>query len=411
VPREPVLECRDLGKAYRRFDSALGRMVETLSLGALQRHRPFWALRHVDLALPRGVALGLVGPNGAGKSTLLKLLAGTTRPSEGALRIGGRVAALLELGAGFQRDLTARENIRLAGTFLGLTRRELLAREGAILDFAGLNDSADEPLRTFSSGMALRLGFSLATQVDPDVLILDEVLAVGDLSFQKRCVERVLDYKRAGRTLVFCSHSLYDVRQLCDEALWIEAGTVARAGPAGEVTQAYAAHPRDHVQQDAAWKSRLAAQARSRGASLPRVTGVRLIDPRSGAPTAKARTGEPLEVQVDWESPSGESVQIGVGFLREDRTLCAAATTGIDSVALSGTSGCAVLELPALELLAGEFLVMVVLFDGFGVHRWQETFAPHNLVVDSGTAELGLVRLRHAWSALPRGGASQEAAA
>ena len=380
----PLVECRGLGKAYRRFASPWGRLLETASLGALVRHTPFWALREVDLELARGASLGVVGANGAGKSTLQKLLAGTTRPSAGALRVDGRVAALLELGAGFQRDLTGRENLALAGGLMGFTRRELRAREGAILDFAGLAHVADEPLRTYSTGMAMRLGFALATEVEPDLLVLDEVLAVGDQAFQERCVERVLAVRARGASLVFCSHSLYDVRQLCERALWLDDGRVRQAGPADEVTAAYAASARA-----------LATEERSPAAHAPRLTQVRVVDPAGGAEVARARSGRALEVHVAWESPRGDSVQVGVGFLRHDRTLCAAATTGLDRVQLGGAGGRAVLELPALELLSGAFTVQVVLFDAAGVHRHHEL--ARELTVLAPGKELGLVRLRHGW--------------
>jgi ABC-type polysaccharide/polyol phosphate transport system ATPase subunit len=406
------LECQGLGKAYRRFGSPWSKLVETATLGSLVRHEPFWALRGLDLELERGCALGLVGPNGAGKSTLLKLLAGTTRPSEGRFRVAGRVASLLELGAGFHRDFTGRENVHLAGALLGLSPRELRAREGELLDFAGLGAFADEPLRTYSSGMALRLGFAVAVAVDPDILILDEVLAVGDLSFQKRCVERILGFKRRGRTLLFCSHSLYDVRQLCDRAVWLEAGQPMQVGEAAEVTHAYASHQRDHLEHDAAWRSRLEADQRQRPAEAPRLLDVRMVDPLTGRDVRRMNTGDPLEVRVWWQSPRGEPVQVGVAFLREDRTLCAGTVTHVDGFAPQGSSGCSALRFPALELLSGQFLVLVVLFDGSGVHRWQEMLVRDNLVVSAGTREIGLVRLRHQWKALdmPPPAATGEAA-
>jgi lipopolysaccharide transport system ATP-binding protein len=385
---DPLVECRDLGKAYRRFASPWARLAETASLGALVRHAPFWALRHVDLALARGASLGVVGANGAGKSTLQKLLAGTTRPSAGALRVDGRAAALLALGAGFQRDLTGRENLALAGGLMGFTRRELRAREGAILDFAGLAHVADHPLRTYSSGMAMRLGFALATEVEPDLLVLDEVLAVGDQAFQERCVERVLAVRARGASLVFCSHSLYDVRQLCDEALWLEHGRVRARGPANEVTAAYSAAAREHSDQASAAGAAGAADG-------PRIVDLRALDPATGAVLARAHSGRTLEVHVSWASPRPCAVQLGVGFLRSDRTLCAAATTGLDRVALAGSGGTVVLELPELELLSGAFRVQAVLFDAEGVHRHHETDC--ELAVVAPTKELGLVRLRHAW--------------
>jgi len=409
--RGPVaIECQGLGKAYRRFRSPWAKLVETATLGTVPRHEPFWALRDLDLELERGQALGLVGPNGAGKSTLLKLLAGTTRPSEGRFRVAGRVASLLELGAGFHRDFTGRENVHLAGALLGLSRRELRAREEEILEFSGLGAFVDEPLRTYSTGMALRLGFAVAVAVEPDILVLDEVLAVGDLSFQKRCVERILAFKRSGRTLLFCSHSLYDVRQLCDLAVWLEGGRPMLVGDAAEVTHAYASHQRDHLEHDAAWRERLRAEREGRPADAPGIVDARLVDPLSGREVRHVRTGDPLEVRVWWRSPRSEPVQVGVAFLREDRTLCAGTVTHVDGFAPQGRSGCSALRFPSLELLSGQFLVLVVLFDGSGVHRWQELLVRDNLVVSAGTREIGLVRLRHQWKALDLPPPAREAA-
>lgn len=383
-----VIEAREMGKAYRLHRGAGARVLEALSGGRYKGHDLHWALRGVDLALPRGRALGLVGRNGAGKSTLLKLLAGTTAPTTGRLRVGGEVASLLELGTGFHPDFSGRENVRLHGLLRGHSRREVARRLDAILDFAELGAAVDDPVRTYSTGMGMRLGFAAALGFEPEVLILDEVFAVGDQGFQKKCVERLLDFKAAGKTILLASHSLYDLRQLCDEALWLEGGEVRATGSATAVTNAYAA-----------WQGESAERREDeRPADWPRIAAAELLD-RAGRPVERARPGDDLLLEVEWTDPRPEPgpLQFGAGFLRQDRTLCAAAATHLDGVRLPAGDGKLRLHLPGLALLSGSFTVMLYLLDAEGVFRFEERPLERDLVVESDTDELGLVRLAHRW--------------
>ncbi len=389
-----ALQAEGLGKAYRRYTSVLGRVLELATLGRAAHHERFWAVRGVDLAVPRGSALGLIGANGAGKSTLLRVLAGTTHPTEGRYRLAGRAASLLELGAGFHLDFTGRENIALAGMLLGHSRRALRDKEEEILEFAELQGFADQPVRTYSTGMGMRLGFSVATAFHPDVLIVDEVFAVGDMYFQKKCVDRLLEFKRAGGTLVLCSHSLYDVRQMCDEALWLDGGRVAAAGTAVDATNEYAAFQREHIQGLASDEG----VAPRPGA--PYVVDARLVDAGTEEELYEIEPGRSVELRVWYENPTPDAtpIHVGLGVLRQDQTLCFGVGTHLDGVEVPGRRGCAVLSLPDLPLLSGTFQLLVVLFDGSGVHRYQEYLLPQPLVVRSRTKELGLVRVEHAWS-------------
>jgi ABC-type polysaccharide/polyol phosphate transport system ATPase subunit len=395
-----AIEAQGLGKAYRRYPSAGARGVELLSLGRLRRHEDFWALRGIDLELARGCALGLIGANGAGKSTLLRMLAQTTRPSEGRFRVGGRVASLLELGAGFHLDFTGRENLQLCGLLSGLTRAEVRAKEAAILEFAELGDFIDQPVRTYSSGMGLRLGFAIASAIEPEVLLIDEVFAVGDMYFQKKCVDRVLDFKRAGGTIVLCSHSLYDVRQMCDQALWLERGRARAFGDAVSVTNDYATFQREHIEAEQRSGPRQARELETlRSQELPRIVRARAFRAGTDEEVGEVQCGEALEVRIEWENPhpARHPIHLGVGFLRQDRTLCSAAATHLDGLELRGAAGCARLCVPELPLLAGQFAVLVVLFDGEGVHRYQELVVPQPLSVRARTKELGLFRMPHHW--------------
>lgn len=204
-----------------------------------QRRDVFWALKHVSFRLEHGQSMAIVGGNGAGKSTLLSLVAGLARPNEGRVEVNGRVAALLELGSGFQGDLTGRENVKLNASLLGLSRKETYERYDRIVEFSGIAEFIDEPLRTYSSGMVMRLAFSVAVHVDPDILLVDEVLAVGDQNFQAKCYERICEFKRAGKTLLFVSHVPAMVKEFCDTCLWLDHGEVLLQGAPDQVLAAY----------------------------------------------------------------------------------------------------------------------------------------------------------------------------
>ena len=200
----------------------------------------FRALKQVSFRLERGESMAVIGSNGAGKSTLLSLVVGLAEPSAGRVMVNGRVAALLELGSGFHPDLTGAENLRLNASLLGLSRKRTAEVEDRIVEFSGIEEFIDQPLRTYSSGMVMRLAFSVAIQIDPDILIIDEVLAVGDQNFQAKCFDKIAELKGAGKTLLFVSHSSVLVQQLCERALWLQHGEVMMDGAAAEVIQAYA---------------------------------------------------------------------------------------------------------------------------------------------------------------------------
>jgi len=236
-----ILVAEGLGKCYAMFERPADRLKQLLFGRFRSYHREFWALRGVDLGIRTGEVVGLVGRNGAGKSTLLQLICGTLEPTEGKLAVRGRIAALLELGSGFNPDFSGRENVYLNAAILGLNSREVDARLDDILSFADIGDFVDQPVRTYSSGMFVRLAFAVATSVDPDILVIDEALSVGDGAFARKSFERIMGMKEAGKTILFCSHSIYSVEVLCNRALWIEHGQLRMQGSAAEVTSAYAA--------------------------------------------------------------------------------------------------------------------------------------------------------------------------
>ncbi|MEI6734305.1 MAG: ABC transporter ATP-binding protein [Comamonadaceae bacterium] len=236
---EVAISVDHVGKTYRLYDKPSDRLWQILRGSKRQYFKEFTAVSDIDFRLNKGEVLGVVGVNGAGKSTLLQLIAGTISPSSGSLKTHGRIAALLELGSGFNLDFTGRENIYLNAATLGLAKREIDQRIDEIIAFADIGVHIDQPVKTYSSGMHVRLAFSIATSVDPDVLIIDEALSVGDGAFARRSFDRVMKIKERGATVLFCSHTLFHVEVFCDRALWLHQGRVQKIGPVSQVLSTY----------------------------------------------------------------------------------------------------------------------------------------------------------------------------
>ena len=232
-----VLSVNNLTKIYKFYDTPLERLKEYFVKN--KRHIDFVALDNVSFSIKRGETLGIIGENGAGKSTLLQLIAGTVSPTSGDIKIDGRVLALLELGIGFHPDFTGRENIFFYGDMLGLSRRFVQSKFDEILEFSELGDFIARPVKTYSTGMLMKLAFSLVSSLEPDIIIIDEALAVGDLHFQKKCIDRIMNFKNNGKTIIFCSHSSYHVDVLCDKVIWLKNGKLEMYGEPEEVLPAY----------------------------------------------------------------------------------------------------------------------------------------------------------------------------
>ncbi len=234
-----LIEFQHVSKVFRHTGGAKLLRVHLLDRIHGQEPEAFYALKDISFSLGHGDSLAVVGRNGAGKSTLLSLVAGLCRPTEGSVAVNGRVAALLELGSGFHPDLTGAENVRLNASLLGVSRRRLAELFESIVEFSELGNFINDPLRTYSSGMIVRLAFAVAVHVDPDILLIDEVLAVGDQRFQSKCFDRITEFKRKGKTLLFVSHAPSLVLQFCDQAIWLEQGHMEMAGPPEDVLRAY----------------------------------------------------------------------------------------------------------------------------------------------------------------------------
>ncbi len=231
------LRIKNISKAYKRYFRKSGRFLEWLGLG--RHHELVWVLKDISFEVASGQAVGIIGVNGAGKSTLLKIIAGTVMPTTGTMEVGGRVSALLELGMGFHSDFTGRENVYMAAQLKGISKNEVTRLMPEIEAFAAIGDYIDQPVRTYSSGMQVRLAFSVATCVRPDILIVDEALSVGDSAFQRKCFQRIEGFRAAGTTLLFVSHDLETVKKLCNYALFIKEGQIGQWGPAKQVCDEY----------------------------------------------------------------------------------------------------------------------------------------------------------------------------
>ena len=394
-PASPLLiEAHGLGKSYRLYQRHLDRLKEVLWLGRRRFSQEFWALRDVSLQVYRGDAWGIVGENGAGKSTLLKLLCGVTLASEGQVRRAGRISALLELGIGFHPEYTGRENLALSGALMGLSQEELAERLPLILEFADIGDFIDRPLKTYSSGMTVRLAFALATCVDPDVLVTDEILAVGDEAFQKKCIRWVEDFLSGGGTLLFCAHNTYLVQKLCGKAVWLYHGQVRSQGAASRVVQEYA----DFIEARSNGET-AARPVTALAAGENRVTDVRLLNGHAQE-TSQFHFGQPFRAQIRVEAGTGETKPpvILLGIVRPDLVPVYGVSSDMDGVIprhLEGRAYRIDYILPQLSLLPGRYMLRAHAMDGAGLRIFDTV--EREFSVRGENRELGLCYLPHTW--------------
>jgi ABC-type polysaccharide/polyol phosphate transport system ATPase subunit len=349
-----------------------------------------WALREVSFEVPRGGSLALVGDNGSGKSTLLDLVVGATRPSAGTLRVSGETASLLELGAGFFLELSGRENARQMALLAGVPRGEATAYADAVGTFAELGAFFDRPVRTYSAGMSMRLGFAMAASLEAPVTVVDEVLAVGDAYFQRRCIDRLREKRAHGTTLVVASHDLHALRGLCDQAIWLRAGRVAAQGPCDAVVGAYEEHLRSRTAPDAAAPGR-------HGTGEVIVHDVVICD-GEGRVRSEFRSGETLRVEVVFETAAPlDSPVMGVALFREDGVYCSGPNTKFDGCLEGRYDGRYRLraEFPELPLLGGSYEASVAFYDRDHVYAyaWHHRLYPFRVIADR--PDHGLVALRH----------------
>lgn len=388
---ELLVEARGLGKAYpkvhRNSDRlrALGRLLFT----GVDRDRVS-VLRDINLEIRRGESLGLIGANGAGKSTLLKLITGVLTPSAGSVRTHGEIGALLELGAGFHPEYSGRDNVAMSAALHGLSGVELRKRLPQIIAFADIGRYIDEPVKHYSSGMVVRLGFAVIASLRPDLLVTDEVLAVGDESFQKKCVQWMKDYLVGGGTLILVSHSMYHVQKLCRRACWLRDGEIAMAGDVFDVTQAYLAY---HER-----KSAPAPRAEVTAGNLEfSVLGITLNNQDSEQPLL-LDAGDMLSVRARIRSRDGRVPNLAIGIVRVDGTPVYGLSSDMDDRApqrIGEDEFVCEIEFGDLALLPGSYNVRVHPMDPEGVRVFDTI--ERSVSVRGATRELGLVRLEHRW--------------
>lgn len=414
-----VLSVSGVSKEYKLYATPRSRLRALLTGKAT--HRSHWALNEVSFALHRGECIGVIGDNGAGKSTLLKLLAGTLQPSHGRIDRVGRVTAILELGAGFHPDFSGRDNLYFAGSLIGIERQDMLRLEPEIIEFCELGEALDRPVKTYSSGMTVRLAFALVTAVQPDVLIIDEALAVGDQNFQKKCVERITAFRNNGCTILFCSHSPYHIRHLCDRALWLKGGRVEQFGNTEAVLAAYDVHTR---QREAAVQVAEPAVPQAAVTQSEDAVGAKPGQPMAIAPGASggsacllavdvAHLGEaqgdqpPLlqsqDLVVTITARGRGSERPHIGFMIEQSkgvgiTSLATHEDGAAPVQLDDGTWRSVLRFPDLPLHSGDYVISAFLFDETGLAVYDQWFQFLHFRFIFPKPLPGLVRLPHHWS-------------
>jgi len=414
-----AIELVNVSKVYRRYS---GRQFATLKSALLKRSllrdlRPneaFVALKDVTFSVARGSTVGVIGRNGSGKSTALKLVAGITKPSAGTVRVTGRISALIELGAGFHPEISGRENVFINGIMLGLSKREVEERFDDIVNFAELREFIDAPVKTYSSGMYMRLGFAVAIHVDPEVLLVDEVLAVGDEAFTHKCLDKFGELHRRGKTVLIVTHSLGLVERLCDDAVWLDAGEMQTQGDPKRVVGAYlTAVEATERQQMAAATSRALQSAMPNppaadmfrategrwGSREVEITSVELIGP-DGQPSFVFHSGDSVSIRLGVRAaqPATDFV-FGVSVFNTDGVCCFGTNTDIENMTSERIEGDAqaTFAIDRLDLVDGTYKLDVAVHrrDGapYDYHRQLYTFR-----VKSRTHDVGIFRPAHRWS-------------
>jgi lipopolysaccharide transport system ATP-binding protein len=409
MSRDAVIRAEGLGKRYRFVNRTAGTTVSDAARAALARVREryarsdgaerdwFWALRDVSFEVSRGEVLGIVGPNGAGKSTLLKILSRITDPTEGRAEIRGRTGSLLEVGTGFHPELTGGENVFLNGAILGMKRVEIERKLDEIVEFAGISRFLDMPVKRYSSGMYVRLAFAVAAHLEPEILLVDEVLSVGDQEFQQRCLGRMDEVAHGGRTILFVSHNLAAVSSLCTRAILIQQGHTVEQGPVDRVLERYVAS----VREDA--RTSLRTRSDRLGDGSLRFTGLEVVSESGGA-----RTAEDVEVRLEYVAESelrNVMVSIGVnGLLGEPLFLCSTQLTGELLRALPST-GTVVCAIPRLPLMPGRYSLNIYAEVNGVLADWVRDARTFDVVASDffGTGQLppsthGHFLVEHSWS-------------
>jgi lipopolysaccharide transport system ATP-binding protein len=405
-----AIEFDNVSKRFR-MDRSRPRSFQEVLVSAFQRkpelpgEHEFWALKDVSYEVPRGATVGLIGPNGSGKSTSLNLIAKIFQPTSGSVRVDGRVTALLELGAGFHPELSGRDNINLNGALMGLSRREIKRKVDAIIDFSEVSSFIDVPVKLYSSGMYVRLGFSVAVHLDPDILLVDEVLAVGDAAFQHKCMTRIGELRRSGVTILLVSHDLGTVQALCERAVWFDHGVVQKVGNATDVAMAYL----NRVAEDEAAKTGTAeTPARARDTSTGRwgtgeveIMGVDFLD-ASGAERRVFLTGAEMKIRIRYRAANRVLDPIfGLAIhSQQGAHICGPNTmfSGTPIEYVEG-EGAVTYRIPDLPLLEGGYVVTVASHnrEDSKMYAYHDRLYPFQVFPGASRERYGLVTMNGEW--------------
>ena len=359
---EPAIVVESVSKNFRLYHERNRYIKAAILRGRRARYEEFWALEDVSFEVEHGSTLGLIGSNGSGKSTMLKCLTGIYRPDKGRVTVNGNVAALLELGAGFHPELTGRENIYLNAAILGLSKKDAERQFDSIVEFAGLERFINTPVKNYSSGMTIRLGFSIAAHVEPEILLIDEVLTVGDQSFQRKSSEKIEQFRREGRTIVVVSHSLGSVQQLCKEVIWLEKGRMMMRGPAAEVIAAYTGGSyTQHVAMDADFRERW-------GTEEVRIDRIELLN-EVGEKIDRIETNGEMSITTQLTAQTSvRSPVIKVSISKLDGDIVWSSTSRRSEIGLGNLNSpvLATIVIPKLPLLEGTYYISVACTDATG---------------------------------------------
>jgi ABC-type polysaccharide/polyol phosphate transport system ATPase subunit len=413
-----AVEVEGVSKRFRRQTIQPFTTVKTAVVDFILRRKypgkdgAYQVLRDVNLTVRKGEVLGIIGRNGSGKSTLLKLLAGIYRPDCGTVSVQGKIGALLELGAGFHPEFSGRENIFLNGILLGLSKREIRQRFDAIVRFAELEAFIDVPVKNYSSGMYMRLGFSVAVHAEPDILFIDEILAVGDESFQQKCFDKVSEFRRQGKTIILVSHDLAAVQRWCDEVLWIDDGTVREQGLPRRVVDLYRQHIADqeteaavagHQGSEEALPQAPAMESSQRwGSREVEIVSVRMLD-GTGGEGYRYHSGDAVRVLLRYkvQAPVSEAV-FGIAILRSDGLRCFGSNTALEAAPLPPLANEGMVEvlLERLDLLDGSYSLDVAVESKDG-YPYDYHHGLYPFTVKSELREVGVFHIPHCWVIRP----------
>ena len=411
-----AIVAKDLSKVYQLYDKPIHRLWDLILPG--KRYREFWAVRNVYLDIPHGSAVGIIGENGAGKSTLLKLLTGITRPTTGTVEVNGRVASLLELGAGFHPEFSGRDNIFLNCSILGMSDEEIQERFPRIVEFSELGDFIERPVKTYSSGMYVRLGFSVAASVDPDILLIDEALSVGDEHFKGKCVNRLNEFREQGKTTVFVSHDMGAVKSMCQWVALMDQGEILEQGSAERVSDEYLKRAHARGNERLSVLNRGTNEYPRWGSGEMEVTAVEALD-AGGQPTHVFRTGEACSIRLSWKAHADCAAPVfGLGLYRSDGTYVNGSNhhwreepIAIEAVR-AGEEGEVWMNTDQLQLLQGQYYLTSFLYDHSKASPTAIDHREHALtieVLDAKNHQHGMLFLNSRWKVTRRGpGAGQE---